>query len=150
MHGGLFFTVGLSQQLRLLEVSFLAKSCNFHLVFYVGTKEFQPKGEVFKQIQEVGQEYGATTGRKRQVNWMNLNFLKKAAAINGITHLVFNKVDVLENIEQAALYHNGILKRFDTVEDMCNVLTEHMYLATLNSSNSYVEEIFFSRTPYKI
>ena len=117
---------------------------------YVGTKEFQPKGEVFKQIQEVGQEYGATTGRKRQVNWMNLNFLKKAAAINGITHLVFNKVDVLENIEQAALYHNGILKRFDTVEDMCNVLTEHMYLATLNSSNSYVEEIFFSRTPYKI
>ena len=44
---------------------------------YVGAKEFQPKGEIFNKIQEVGEEYGATTGRKRQVNWMDLNFLRK-------------------------------------------------------------------------
>ena len=117
---------------------------------YVGTKEFQPKGEIFNQIQEVGQEFGATTGRKRQVNWMNINFLKKAIAINGITHLVFNKVDVLEKVEQAALYDNGILKRFDTVEDMCDVLTENIYPTVFDSSNCYVQEIFFSKTPYKI
>ena len=44
---------------------------------YVGAKKFQPKGEIFDKIQEVGEEYGATTGRKRQVNWMDLNFLRK-------------------------------------------------------------------------
>jgi adenylosuccinate synthase len=59
---------------------------------YVGTKKFQPNELIFDRIQEVGQEFGATTGRKRQVNWMNIDFLKKALNINGVTHLVFNKV----------------------------------------------------------
>ena len=45
---------------------------------YVGSKAFQPPGEVFNKIQKEGQEYGATTGRARQVNWMNLNFLGKS------------------------------------------------------------------------
>jgi adenylosuccinate synthase len=79
---------------------------------YVGTKIFQPKGDIFNQIQETGQEFGATTGRKRQVNWMNLNFLTKAININGITHLVFNKVDVLEELGRFALYQNGQKKEF--------------------------------------
>ena len=117
---------------------------------YVGTKTFQPEGEVFNRIQEVGQEFGATTGRKRKVNWMNLNFLKKAIAINGITHLVFNKVDVLEKVEQAALYDNGIIKRFDVIEDMCDVLTENLYPTVFDSNRCYVQEIFFSKSPYKI
>ena len=52
---------------------------------YVGAKDFQPSGDIYSMIQEVGEEYGATTGRKRQVNWMNLNFLKKAININGVT-----------------------------------------------------------------
>ncbi|NBP56722.1 hypothetical protein EBU71_09355, partial [bacterium] len=37
---------------------------------YVGAKSFQPPGDVFNRIQEAGQEFGATTGRKRQVNWL--------------------------------------------------------------------------------
>jgi len=84
---------------------------------YVGTKQFQPTGDIFNKIQEVGEEFGATTGRKRQVNWMDLNFLKKAIHINGVTHLVINKMDVLKKIEKWALIKNGYKMNFDSEDD---------------------------------
>ena len=93
---------------------------------YVGAKQFQPAGDVFNKIQEVGEEYGATTGRKRQVNWMNVNFLKKAININGVTHLVFNKMDVLERVERWALYNDGIKKIFDTENDFKDYILAHV------------------------
>jgi adenylosuccinate synthase len=64
---------------------------------YVGTKNFEPQDEteIFSKLREVGKEYGATTGRPRQCNWMDLQLLKKAMRINGVTHLVMNKMDVL-------------------------------------------------------
>ena len=112
---------------------------------YVGTKNFQPIGDVFNQIQETGQEYGATTGRKRQVNWMNLNFLTKAIDINGITHLVFNKVDVLEELGRFALYQNGQKKEFDNVFSM-----EEFVDASVSQTAQFIKEIHFSRTPHAI
>jgi adenylosuccinate synthase len=45
---------------------------------YVGSKKFQPKGAVFDKIGDIGEEFGATTGRRRQVNWMNMQTLEKA------------------------------------------------------------------------
>lgn len=66
---------------------------------YVGNKQFQPKDEpVFNRIADAGQEYGATTGRRRQTNWMNMQLLEKAIRMNGVTHVVFNKVDVLREV----------------------------------------------------
>ena len=112
---------------------------------YVGTKNFQPIGDVFNQIQETGQEFGATTGRKRQVNWMNLNFLTKAININGITHLVFNKVDVLEELGRFALYQNGQKKEFDNVFSM-----EDFVDASVSQTAQFIKEIHFSRTPHAI
>ena len=112
---------------------------------YVGTKTFQPKGDVFNQIQETGQEFGATTGRKRQVNWMNLNFLTKAININGITHLVFNKVDVLEELGRFALYQNGQKKEFDNVFNM-----EAFVEKSVSQTAQFIKEIHFSRTPHAI
>ena len=38
---------------------------------YVGQKQFEPDDEIFPMLREVGQEYGATTGRPRQCNWLN-------------------------------------------------------------------------------
>ena len=62
---------------------------------YVGSKEFQPKDEVFNKIGDVGEEFGATTGRRRQTNWMNMQTLERAIRMNGVTHIVFSKTDVL-------------------------------------------------------
>ena len=74
---------------------------------YVGSKKFQPKGEVFDRIAELGEEYGSTTGRRRQTNWMNMQTLERAIRMNGVTHIVFNKVDVLRAIKAWAVIDNG-------------------------------------------
>jgi adenylosuccinate synthase len=65
---------------------------------YVGSKKFQPKGKVFDQIGDVGEEFGATTGRRRQVNWLNIDTLERAIRMNGVTHVVLSKIDVLNDV----------------------------------------------------
>ena len=79
---------------------------------YVGSKRFQPKGKVFDQIGDIGEEFGATTGRRRQVNWMNMQTLERAIRMNGVTHVVFNKVDVLRTVGQWAGIDQGKVGEF--------------------------------------
>jgi adenylosuccinate synthase len=67
-------------------------------VTYVGAKNFAGLHPALKQLQEVGQEFGATTGRPRQCNWLDIRQLVKATNINGVTHLIFNKLDILESV----------------------------------------------------
>lgn len=71
---------------------------------YVGAKEFQGIVPILDDIREAGQEFGATTGRPRQTNWLDLDLLKKAVNINGVTKLVVNKIDVLEKVKFWKLY----------------------------------------------
>ena len=59
---------------------------------YVGAKSFQPEEEIFSRIQQEGQEFGATTGRKRQCNWIDWNLVMKAARMNGVNRIVMNKI----------------------------------------------------------
>ena len=81
---------------------------------YVGAKKFEPDIPIFKRIREVGEEFGATTGRPRQCNWLNFEMLDKSVRINGVTKLVFNKTDVLEDIGQWALKSESGYKVFST------------------------------------
>ena len=81
---------------------------------YVGTKKFQGDDPIFDEICEVGQEYGATTGRKRQVNWMSWNLVDKAIKVNGVTHLVFNKMDVLREVGTWKALQGDEIQKFDT------------------------------------
>ena len=62
---------------------------------YVGAKDFHGEGRVFDLLQSLGNEFGATTGRPRQCNWLNIRDLKKAVEINGVTDVIINKVDIL-------------------------------------------------------
>ena len=71
---------------------------------YVGAKEFQGIDPQLEEIRELGDEYGATTGRARQVNWLDLDMLEKASKINGVTKLVMNKIDILEEVQFWKLY----------------------------------------------
>jgi adenylosuccinate synthase len=88
---------------------------------YVGAKEFEPAGNpTFSKMRELGGEYGATTGRPRQCNWINVNNLSKAIQMNGVTHLIFNKIDVLRELGQYAAYNNGKLIKFRDEVDMAN------------------------------
>ena len=74
---------------------------------YVGAKEFEIPSKIFDKIREVGNEYGSTTGRPRQIGWTNLDDVIKAANINGVTHMVVNKVDVLEKVGTFKVIHKG-------------------------------------------
>ena len=49
---------------------------------YVGQKNFEPDNKVFEKIREIGEEYGATTGRPRQCNWLDIDRLIKSININ--------------------------------------------------------------------
>lgn len=53
--------------------------------------------EVGEKIQKDGNEFGATTGRRRRCGWLDLVALKYAIRVNGITHLALMKLDVLSS-----------------------------------------------------
>jgi adenylosuccinate synthase len=67
---------------------------------------------------EAGQEFGSTTGRKRIVNWLNLNKLIDAIKISGVTELIINKCDILEKIHTYKLFQNNNLYKFNTLQSM--------------------------------
>ena len=66
-------------------------------------------------MQEVGHEFGATTGRPRRCGWLDLNVVKFSNRINGYSSINMTKLDVmsgLKEIEVATHYElNG--KRLD-------------------------------------
>ena len=108
---------------------------------YVGTMKFQPEeDEDLVKIGDLGMEYGSTTGRRRQCNYLNLDNLVEALQINQCTHCVINKVDIVQELNIYKLYHLGTLIRFDTWEDMKNHI-----IKTLQSV-----EVIFSSNPYEI
>lgn len=53
-----------------------------------------------EQLQKVGHEFGATTGRPRRCGWLDLPALKYAIMINGVTQLYMMKADVLNGFEE--------------------------------------------------
>ena len=55
--------------------------------------------EVGETMGKVGNEFGATTGRKRRCGWLDLVALKYAVQVNGITQLIMMKGDVLSGFE---------------------------------------------------
>ena len=95
---------------------------------YVGAKDFEGPDEVFELIRELGEEYGATTGRPRQINWLDFDMLKMATRINGVNKLVFNKMDILEKINQWFLYDGPSLYQFKTRDDIELWLTSKLQL----------------------
>jgi len=59
--------------------------------------------EVNNKIRELGHEYGSITKRPRRCGWLDLNALKYAVQINGITALAINHLDVVAKLEKIKL-----------------------------------------------
>jgi adenylosuccinate synthase len=74
---------------------------------YVGAKGYQKDDDRFEQLREIGQEYGATTGRPRQIDWLNIQEVITACQMNGVTKLVVNKMDVLRQVDSAWNYYEN-------------------------------------------
>ncbi len=52
--------------------------------------------EVGAEMRDRGHEYGAVTGRERRCGWIDLVALRYTIMINGVTHLILMKSDVLD------------------------------------------------------
>lgn len=111
---------------------------------YVGNKDFEEPCEEFEKIREIGGEYGATTGRKRQVGWLNLDDLEKAIKINGVTDLIMNKVDVLEEVGVFKLIYQNETLLYSDIESFKNKIND------LKSNCQSLKNIVFSSTPHGI
>ena len=108
---------------------------------YVGAKKFESDEEIFKIIRSIGKEYGATTGRPRQCNWLNWDFLEKSVKMNGVTDLVLNKMDVLRQINKWSLIHNDKKITFDTEDNMKKWIVQKANLLPT------VSNVYFSGDP---
>ena len=56
------------------------------------------KDAVGDHLQKVGQEFGATTGRKRRCGWLDMVLVRQAVRVSGISTLAITKLDVLTGL----------------------------------------------------
>jgi adenylosuccinate synthase len=54
-------------------------------------------------IAERGHEYGTTTGRRRRVGWFDAVPLRYAVAVNSVSSIMLNKLDILSGLETLEL-----------------------------------------------
>ncbi|MDR2731674.1 MAG: adenylosuccinate synthase [Fibromonadaceae bacterium] len=62
--------------------------------------------EVGEKLRTIGGEVGATTGRPRRCGWFDAAVVRKAAAVNGLTHLAITKLDVLDTFKEIKVCTN--------------------------------------------
>jgi len=126
--------------------------------------------DIGEHIREIGNEYGATTGRDRRCGWLDLVALKYSIIINGVTELNMMKADVLsgfDSIEVCTGYNiNGvetntlpydlnsedikpIYKTFKGwSEDISKIKREESLPIELHNYISFIEE--FIKVPIKL
>jgi adenylosuccinate synthase len=111
---------------------------------YVGNKEFQGKDPIFDKIAEIGNEYGSTTGRKRQVAYIDVDSLVKACNINGVTDLIINKLDVLEEVSEFGFHKSNFIYRVNK-DTFIKFLEEELF-----TSCFHLQDIKFSTNPNEV
>jgi adenylosuccinate synthase len=113
---------------------------------YVGNKKFEPEDDaVFNLIREKYNEFGATTGRPRQINYLDLNSLIIAANINGVTDLVINKFDALKDLGIFKLYYKSKLMEFIDANSF-----EKFIIDVLNNNCCTIVKIYFSESAHTL
>ena len=93
---------------------------------YVGAKGYQKDDERFERLRDIGQEYGATTGRPRQIDWLNIEEVVTACQMNGVSKLIINKMDILRQVTSAWNYYENNMLISCANEDtfISNILKE--------------------------
>lgn len=111
---------------------------------YVGTYKFQPNeyNSILNLIGDLGHEYGATTGRRRQCNFLNLNNLIEALKINNCNKCIINKVDIIVEAGIYRLYYNNEIVIFPDLETMQNFINDKLNFIDI--------EVIYSFNPYSI
>ena len=56
--------------------------------------------ETGKKIQDIGHEFGVTTGRPRRCGWFDAVIMKYAVLVGGITNVALTKIDVFDTFDE--------------------------------------------------
>lgn len=112
---------------------------------YVGNKVFQdPDNVELQNIQKEGHEFGSTTERPRQCNYLNLNYLLKSIWVNQCNIVYINKCDILDTLKYYKLYWGNKLKTFENIKQMEEFVTDKLeQYAHIKKNN-----IIFEYSPY--
>jgi adenylosuccinate synthase len=103
------------------------------------------ENEVLNKIAIVGNELGSTTGRRRKVNWLDLDKLVRAINISGTTHVIISKVDILEKVESYSLILNEKILNFTDITGIKNEINK-----VLNEKCKLLKNIIYSDSPESI
>jgi len=93
-------------------------------------------------IADIGQEYGATTGRRRKTNWLNIDKLIQAINTSGTTQLIMSKGDVLEEANLYRLIFDSVLVECKNINEMKETINE-----VLRNSCPLLLNIVYSTSP---
>ena len=102
-----------------------------------------------ERIREIGDEFGATTGRPRRCGWFDAIATRYSVRVNGFTGIAVTKLDILDQIDHIKLcvgykYNGTVLTEFPgqiDVLEKCEPIYESMdgWLADTSKLNEYEE-----------
>lgn len=58
------------------------------------------------RVRDLGNEFGATTGRPRRCGWFDAPVVRRAVQISGVAQLLITKLDVLDTLETIQICHS--------------------------------------------
>lgn len=93
---------------------------------------------VLSRLGELGQEYGVTTGRRRKVNWLNLDMLIDSINMSGTTHVVVSKCDIIEKLGVFKIL-TGYKAAPPTHAAITSVTTQPFYTPSGNNKDKIME-----------
>lgn len=91
---------------------------------YVGTREDFldiEEQDLNDQLCDLGQEFGATTGRRRRLCWLDLDQIKRSIMINGCSHLGMTRLDTLGQMPVIKIKFQNKLHQFESWGDLKGV-----------------------------
>ena len=110
-----------------------------------------PEGET---LRKEGNEYGSTTGRPRRCGWIDLPALKYAIMLNGVTHLLMMKADVLNSFEEIKVCTHYKLKSGEVINnlpyDVMEEEIEPIYVTKKGWSQSLSQVSAFDHLPHQL
>ena len=98
-----------------------------------------------KKIGQEGEEYGTTTGRKRKVNFLNLDKLIYSINISGTNNLIMSKIDILENVKIFKYFYKEKCIEKSNLDEMLSSIKEILF-----KECSLLVKINFSQSPHEI
>lgn len=90
------------------------------------------------ELSLVGEEYGTTTGRRRKVDWLNLDKLIYSVNVSGTNVLYMSKVDIIQKLGIYKLYYNNTLHNFLDYDKMIK------FIEDILNDRCKLDEITFS------